>query len=53
MPRRKSQKKGHWKITLDNGKVVETGYYPNPRMAIGEVLKKNRGRSVASVKYVK
>ena len=52
--KKKSKKsKGNWKIILDDGTIVETGYYPNARMAVGEVLKKNPGSKIKDVKYIK
>ena len=52
--KKKSKKsKGNWKITLDDGTIVETGYYPNARMAVGEALKKNPGSKIKDVKYIK
>lgn len=50
---KKSTKKGTWRVTLDDGTVVNTGYYPNARMAVGEALKGHKGKKVKSVKYVK
>ena len=50
---KKKSKKGNWKITLDDGTIVETGYYPNARMAVGEALKKYPGSKIKDVKYIK
>jgi len=40
-----------WKITFNDGTVIETGYYPNPRMAVAEALKQHKG-TIKNVKYI-
>ena len=51
--RKRSKNTGSWKITLDNGVIFRTGYYPNARMAVGEALKENPGTKVKDVKYIR
>jgi len=45
-------KKGYWTVTFTDGKEVDVGYYPNPRMAVGYALKQHKGK-VKDVKYKK
>jgi len=57
VPKSKTKKKqskntGGWAVNFDDGTRVETGYYPNPRMAVAEALKRHPGK-VKSVNYIK
>lgn len=56
MPKKKSTKKGssrkgNWQVTFEDGTVIDAGYYPNPRMAVGAAMKQHKGK-VESVRYV-
>jgi hypothetical protein len=42
-------KKG-WKVTFTDGHTITTGYYPNPRMAVGEALAQHKGK-IQNVRY--
>ena len=46
--------KGGWKVTFEDGETVETGYYPNPRMAVAVALKEKCGKpsKVKSVNWM-
>lgn len=46
----KKKARGTWVITLDDGTMIDAGYYPNPRMAVAAVLKRQKG-TVRSVRY--
>jgi len=47
---------GGWSVTFADDVVIETGYYPNPRMAVGYAVMQYReqfGRSPPKIKRVK
>jgi hypothetical protein len=46
--------KGHagaWIVTFSDGTTIQTGYYPNARMAVGEALAQHKG-DIIKVTYV-
>lgn len=50
--KKRSSRKGSWLVTFTDGKSVKTGYYPNPRMAVGYAVTQHKGK-VKSVRFVK
>lgn len=40
-----------WKVTFTDGTEIETGYYPNPRMAVAEAQTQHKGK-IKNVKYI-
>lgn len=41
-----------WKVIFKDGSEIQTGYHPNPRMAVAEALTQHKGK-IADVKYIR
>lgn len=40
----------HWEVIFEDGTVVDTPYYPNPRMAVGYAMTRHKGK-VQNVRF--
>jgi hypothetical protein len=51
MTKKKKGHAGRWEVTFSDGKVIQTAYHPNARMAVGEALAQHKG-DIVKVTYV-